>query len=104
MTATNCTDYTPTVLSSQSGLEGTPEKGSSVGTTMNVCPWPDFAGNQIVEGDIIQHPTGETAVVVFMRGVDDPGDQWLADYGGGDMSRLGLQIGKKGMAVVISKA
>lgn len=65
-----------------------------------VCPWPDYSGNQIVEGDTLCHPSGEEGVVVFLSDENDPGDQWRVDYGAGDLSRLCLQIGEKGRAVV----
>jgi hypothetical protein len=65
------------------------------------APWPDFKGNPIHEGDTIEHPTGARAKVVVYDGETDPGDQWRADYGDGLPSRLVLQIGDKGRAVVI---
>lgn len=67
-----------------------------------LCPWPDFAENPIREGDIIRHPTGETGRVVFLAGWNNPTDQWRVDYGDGLLSRLCLQIGDKGMAVVVN--
>lgn len=68
-------------------------------------PYTDFAGNAIREGDTIQHPSGESGRVVFMRGYSDPGDSWRVRYspGAGGLSRLCLQIGSKGMAVVVKK-
>lgn len=67
-----------------------------------VAPWPDFAGNEIREGDMIEHPTGECGAVCFWPHEKDVGDQWRVFYpeNGGSYSRLGLQIGSKGMAVV----
>lgn len=70
---------------------------------MNIAPWPDFAGKIIHEGDTIEHLSGECGVVVFLANETDPGDQWRVDYGTGDLSRLCLQIGDKGRAVVRPK-
>jgi Lar family restriction alleviation protein len=71
--------------------------------TRRKAPWPDFKGNPIHEGDIIEHPTGARATVVCYDGETDPGDQWRADYGDGLPSRLVLQIGDKGRAVVVGQ-
>lgn len=68
------------------------------------APWKDFDGNDIYEGDALLHPSGERGTVVFMAHENDPGDQWRVDYGGGDLSRLCLQIGDKGRAVVTANA
>jgi hypothetical protein len=69
---------------------------------MNKAPWTDFAGNDIHEGDTIQHPTsGERGTVVFLAHEERPIDQWRVDYGNGGISRLCLQIGDKGQAVVV---
>lgn len=65
------------------------------------APWPDYAGNDIHEGDTIRHPAdGMEAVVVFDARQSHPADQWRADYGEEYLSRLCLQIGDKGQAVV----
>jgi hypothetical protein len=68
------------------------------------APWPDYAGSPIHAGDTLRHPTGETGTVVFLSGETDPGDQWRVDYGpgSGGLSRLCLQIGSKGQAVVVA--
>lgn len=71
---------------------------------MNKAPWPDFSGNEIHEGDTIEPPSGERGTVVFLANEQEPGDQWRADYGTGDLSRLCLQIGDKGRAVVTPNA
>lgn len=71
------------------------------GTTRNKATWPDFAGHAIYEGDVIEHPSGERGTVVFLAQESDPGDQWRVDYGDGYLSRLCLQIGDKGRAVVL---
>lgn len=68
---------------------------------MRKAPWPDFAGAPIHEGDTIRHPSGEHGVVVFLPHEECHDDQWRIDYGTGDLSRLRLQIGDKGQAVVI---
>lgn len=64
------------------------------------CPWPDFVGNDIYEGDIIVHPAGMRGKVVFLPDEAYDHDQWRVDYGDGKLSRLGLQITEKGQAVV----
>ena len=70
---------------------------------MNKAPWPDFAGRDVHEGDTIRHPSGETGKVVFLAGERDPDDQWRVDYGGPTLSRLCLQVGDKGQAVVVDR-
>lgn len=67
---------------------------------MNQAPWPDYAGNPIHEGDVIVHPSGESGKVTFLEEYTKPSDQWRVDYGTPHVSRLCLQIGDKGMAVV----
>jgi hypothetical protein len=67
---------------------------------MNEAPWQDFAGNDIHEGDTLQHPSGERGRVVFLANEADPSDQWRVNYGEGGLSRLCLQVGEKGQAVV----
>lgn len=67
---------------------------------LRVAPWPDFVGNSIHEGDTIVHPDGTRGRVVILSEHQDPGDAWRVDYGTGDVSRLCLQIGDKGQAVV----
>lgn len=67
---------------------------------MNKAPWPDFNGYDIYEGDIIAHPSGETGQVVFLASESDPSDQWRVNYGTDYLSRLCLQIGDKGRAIV----
>lgn len=63
------------------------------------APWTDFNGNDIHEGDTIVHPSGQEGTVVTTT-ADDQNDKWLVDYGIGSLSRLCLQIGDKGQAVV----
>lgn len=68
---------------------------------MNVAPWKDFEGNEIKEGDRIIHPSGETGIVAFKPELNDAEDQWRVDYQDDfPLSRLCLQIGDKGQAVV----
>lgn len=67
------------------------------------APWPDFAGQEIFEGSVIEHPEGEQGTVFFRTDYPDPADQWCVDYGDGVPSRLILQIGEKGMARVIKQ-
>lgn len=69
---------------------------------MNVAPWLDFAGNVVREGDTIQHPSGERGKVVFLPAGTVASDKWRVDYGTGDLSRLCLQVGDRGRAVVVS--
>ncbi len=68
---------------------------------MKKAPWPDYAGNEIHEGDRIQHPSGEVGVVVHLADEHEPEDQWRVDYGDGTLSRLCLQVGDKGRAVKV---
>lgn len=77
--------------------------------TLETAPWPDFAGNPIREGDTIRHPYGgEEGVVFVLADETDPNERWRVLYGGrGDgwpsmrVSRLCLQIGHSGQAVVV---
>ena len=66
---------------------------------MNIAPWKDFKGNDIYEGSVISHPSGQEGVVVYRPERESPSDQWLVDYCAGFESRLCLQIGDKGQAV-----
>lgn len=72
------------------------------------APWPDFAGTDIHHGDTIRHPSGQEGRVEWEPGEQDPGDQWYVIYTDGpeegNISRLCLQIGDKGQAVVIHKS
>lgn len=66
-----------------------------------LAPWLDFAGNDIHAGDMIVHPDGVRGRVLFEDGHTYPNDAWFVDYGDGSpRSRLCLQIGDKGRAVV----
>ena len=70
---------------------------------MNAAPWLDFEGAPIHAGDVILHPSGEFGKVVFLDYESEPDDQWRVDYGEGHLSRLSLQVGDKGQAVVFSR-
>lgn len=70
-----------------------------------LAPWPDYAGNPIREGDTIRHPAdGMTGVVFALMSEADDHERWRVLYGDfepGRASRLCLQIGWKGQAVVV---
>lgn len=76
---------------------------------MRKVPWLDYAGNEIHEGDRIQHPDGNCGTVTFFEFEESPEDQWRVVYDDGNrqpgwtasISRLCLQIGDKGQAVVM---
>ena len=70
----------------------------------HLAPWKDFAGRSIYEGDSIEHPSGERGTVVFLDHESNECDQWRVDYGTEGLSRLCLQIGDKGRAVVTPNA
>lgn len=68
-------------------------------TTVRACPYKDFNGNTLSDGDCIQHPNGLVARICYVE-KNNKQNSWLCDYlDGSDMSRLCLQIGEKGMAV-----
>lgn len=68
----------------------------------HVCEWPDYRGAPIREGDTLVHPSGETGKVLFYPNAKDKYDRWMVFYpGDGFSSRLCLQIGDKGRAVVL---
>ena len=70
---------------------------------MKLAPWKDFVGNNIHEGDIITHPSGESGTVVFLPEEAEQDDQWGVAYVGYRyLSRLCLQIGDRGQAVVVN--
>lgn len=77
---------------------------------LRTAPWPDWGGNLICEGDIIEHPSGERGTVFFLedKDYDVPADQWRVNYGGKTQysnfdgySRLCLQLGDRGRAQVV---
>lgn len=64
------------------------------------APWTDFEGNPIYEGDTIVHPCGDRGTVILLN-ADGDANKWRVDYGDiAPPSRLSLQIGDKGRAVV----
>lgn len=69
------------------------------------APWPDYAGNPIREGDTIRHPEdGMTGVVFVLESEGNATDRWRVlyeDFEPKRASRLCLQIGDKGQAVVV---
>lgn len=68
----------------------------------NKAPWPDFAGNDIHEGDTIRHPSGQQGVVVFHPERETDHDKWCVEYAGSAFeSRLCLQVTGRGMAEVV---
>lgn len=66
------------------------------------APWPDFKGNDLFEGDVIKHPSGEWGVIVYyeIHGGETQHDAWRVKYKDG-LARLCLQIGDKGEAVKV---
>lgn len=67
-----------------------------------LCPWPDYIGTPIRHGDRLSHPDGTEFVAVYLNGYDTAEDSWRAVYDAGPVSRLCLQIGDKGQAVLIT--
>ncbi len=65
------------------------------------APWPDYEGTPTREGDRICHPCGDQGDVFRLDNVEDPNDAWRVKYNDGTVLRLCLQIGWKGMAVVV---
>ena len=72
-------------------------------STKEICPFKDFEGHPIREGDKIIHPSGEQGTVVILQQYENDGDRWRIDYEDGVLSRLCLQIGDKGRAIVIQQ-
>jgi len=61
------------------------------------CPYKDYNGVNIRDGDKMEHPNGMEFTVFY----DDNRREWMADYGDGTPpANLLLQIGEKGQAVV----
>jgi hypothetical protein len=67
-----------------------------------VAPWPDFSGQPIHHGDRLTHPDGTEFTAVWLKGHEYDGDAWRAVYDDATVSRLGLQIGDKGQASLVS--
>lgn len=67
---------------------------------MKISPWPDFAGNEIAEGDFLIHPDGKKGCVMFdQSGTYEGINRWRMVYDDGEILWLGNQIGDKGRAV-----
>lgn len=75
-------------------------RGAGIAASEDVAPWPDYAGNPIKHGDRIRHPEGLEGVVVRLPGYADANDAWCVAYQDRTVSRLSLQIGDRGQAVV----
>lgn len=68
---------------------------------MQKAPWTDFCGHEILEGDVLRHPSEETGRVVYDLSQMDELDQWKVEYSDGVVERLCDQIGIKGQAKVV---
>ncbi|EJB8469554.1 hypothetical protein MW367_003542 [Acinetobacter baumannii] len=66
-----------------------------------MAPWLDYSGNPIFENDLIEHPSGEIGLVIFLESECEPYNQWRVKYNDNVLSRLCLQIGDKGQAIVV---
>lgn len=75
-------------------------RDAGIAASEDVAPWTDFAGNPIKHGDRIRHPEGLEGVVVRLPGYADAHDAWCVAYQDRTVSRLSLQIGHRGQAVV----
>jgi hypothetical protein len=72
-------------------------------TLIMKAPWTDYNGQPIFEGNTIAHPEGITGVVIYNNDGYGVFGKWRVDYGCGHFSGLNLQIGEKGMAVVVDR-
>lgn len=70
------------------------------------APWPDFAGNDIYDGDVIEHPSGERGAIIVVKDDAEKAKnyEWKVNYDDGSILWLGNQIGDKGQAVVVHNA
>lgn len=65
------------------------------------APWPDYLGQPIHHGDRLIHPTGQCFTAIRLHGYEHESDAWRAVYDDASPpSRLVLQIGDKGQAVL----
>lgn len=66
-----------------------------------MAPWQDSRGNTIREGDRLRHPDGAIGTVIYLEGNDEP---WRIRYDNDpdNLSRLVIQIGSKGRAIVVA--
>jgi len=78
------------------------ERNGDLNVTKRKAPWLDRYGNELFEGDIIKHPSGQQGEIVFFDNCSDESDQWRVNYGCDDISRLCLQINEKGQAVKVT--
>lgn len=69
----------------------------------DTAPWKDWAGCKIRHGDRMRHADGTTFVAIRLEGFDHPADAWRAVYSDLTVSRLCLQIGKRGQACVYDR-
>lgn len=69
--------------------------------TNRIAPWLDYSGNPIFENDLIEHPSGEIGLVIFLQSECEPYNQWRVKYNDNVLLRLCLQIGDKGQAIVV---
>ncbi len=79
------------------------ERCGRVAGVRREAPWKDFEGNVICEGDTIVHPDGMKGIVWYDKHnpSEVPEDRWAVEYDNhAASSRLCLQIGDKGQAVV----
>ncbi len=68
------------------------------------APWKDFEGNDIHEGDTIRHPDGKTGLIITASNTNIDADKWRVQYSPDDFpSRLCMQIGDKGQAVICTE-
>jgi hypothetical protein len=82
--------------------KGTKAEVSQTEHSLETCPFTDYCGNCIKEGDYIVHPNGDIGRVIVWADQTDPSDRWRVVYGD-EVSRLSLQVGERGMAVVVDK-
>jgi hypothetical protein len=78
-----------------------PNEARGGGEAATYAPWNDFAGNQIHDRDRIRHPDGTSGTVVWLPAFGYGAEAWRVVYDeSGIVSRLALQIGDKGQAIV----
>lgn len=79
------------------------EGASPAAPSQIVAPWLDFNNQPIHHGARLVHPDGNTFVAVRLAGHKDESDAWrgVYDYDPAHVSRLCLQVGDKGRAVLV---
>jgi hypothetical protein len=60
------------------------------------CPFKDFLGSEIKEGNTLMHPSGEKFTVKYVHGCGP----WRAVYEDGESLWLANQVNEKGQAVL----